>query len=534
MPNVSFLWDPADTREGFGDRGFVGALRLESLITPRRNERMGEVAWDIGEFFSLFPATLERRQALFAALLDTPDLFDRLDASFAHLRGLFTLREAREGAMSEEQMLFRIREMEDYVAYLREVREILEDAPEQADVLKDLRALVEPLYTTADFEALCAAVEKQAHDIRHIHSITVGINLDPLLHPVEAGLIEVHDRPFVSGELVSRWLRLSFHEDAFTCSAPLCPTSKKLTPTEQAAMREAVNGALGKVFTEGLRSWAQVIRSHVPGDIAPLAPLLGEWPFIAACVDTLRRLRAVGGALCRPTFGEADCIEGLYHPLVALATPPAGRIVGNELTFAAPDTATGERARLYILTGPNQGGKSVYTQAVGLLYAMLHLGLPLPAQAAVVRLVDGILTHFVDTSDPTYRHGRLSQECALLKVLHRHLSRNSLLLYDEALSGTNATEAVVIARELLSAYATIGARGIFVTHFHDLCRLAEEDDTTGIIANLTAVLAPESHERLFSVVRGEGDGQSYAMDVAREFGLTKEEILRNKQEAMNN
>ncbi len=528
MSELSILWSPGAPRAPFGDTAFLRDLRADDLIRLR-GEQVGERPLTLADFLTADPATMRAREALFFELLDTPGLFEALRESFARLNDIFELQSAREGAMSEEQLLFSIRELEGYLDYLAGMRAIFESYPIHSELLLGLWRAVEPLCTGADYDALRAAVEKQSRTVSGIKSVTVGVNLGASLRPVEAGVVAVHDESYVSGDLISHLLRLDFEKTDLTCMAPLAITGRRWTPQEQAAMQEATNAALRKILGDSLRSWATVIKSHVLGNLRALGPLAEEWRFVAAATESLRRLRAAGGSLCRPTILDApgdERVEGLYHPLLALAVEHPSAVVRNDLTFDGD-------GRLFILTGPNSGGKSVYLQAVGLCYVLLHLGLPLPADRATVFPVTAILTHFADARDGSFGKGRLEAECARIREINSALTApggaRSLLLFDEALSGTNATEAVVISTELLAAYAALGVRGVWVTHFHDLCRLpatlAAECGGATTLATLSATLDPASHDRLFTITRGDSAAQSYAMDIARSFHLTREEIL---------
>ncbi len=525
MPEPSLLWSPHDPRIPFADTAFIRDLSLEDLIRLRTG-RPGAVEPELSTYLSREPDTLRLRAALFAELLETPGLFEALRDSFAHLAAIYELQDTRDGALSEEQLLYSIREMEDYLDYLASLKRIFSEYTVKSELLLGLWRAVEPLATGEDYAALCAAVERQSHAIKNIKSVTVGVNLDPALRPVEAGLVAVNEQSFVSGDAISHLLRMNFKKDDFTCMAPLCPTARKFTPQEMAAMGESVNTALRKVFGDSLRSWAATIKSHVPGNLRILAPVAEEWRFITAAMDTLLGLQRAGFPLCTPVLSDGPSVsasehmDGLYHPLLALTAEHPTRVVRNPLRF------DGE-GRLYILTGPNSGGKSVYLQAVGSAYAMLHLGLPLPAAAATVRPADEILTHVSDPHDTTRGHGRLGTACARVQAINRLVTSDSLLLFDEAFSGTNASEATAISAECLAAYAELGARGIWVTHLHDLCRLPETlpASAPSRLQNLTARLDESTHDRLFTITRETGSPHSYAMDIARAFHLTREEIL---------
>ena len=253
--------------------------------------------------------------------------------------------------------------------------------------------------------------------------------------------------------------------------------------------------------------------------LKPLLPLLEEWRFIVSCVTPLAELKKNGFPLCKAAFGESDSVTGLYHPILALSAASTSAIVQNDLSFD-------ETAGIYILTGPNQGGKSIYTKSVGVLYAMLHLGLLLPAEKAVCRMADAILVHFIDAKKTSYQDGRLSEECKKIDKINQIITQRSLFLFDEALSSTNATEATTISAEILAAYAEIGARGIWTTHFHELCRLERTSNSAkSKLCNICALIDEASHKRVFRIARGDY-GQSYAIDVARQYHLTRTEILR--------
>ncbi len=527
MSDLSILWpseelsrrehSSGDSALSFSDTAFIEDLGLSELIRLR-DGRTGATELNLASFLTCDPTTLRLRADMLMELLETPGLFDALKDSFTCLSDIFELQNARDSAMSDEQLLFSIREVEDYLDYLGKIKEIFTRFSIKSELLHRLWQTLEPLVSGEDYTALCAATKKQSHAIKHIRSVTVGVNLDPTLHPIEAGVLEINEQPFVSGEPISHLLRLNFKKDEYTCMAPLYPTARRLTPQEQAAMGDSLNAALRKVFGDSLKSWASLIKSHVLGNLHVLAPVVEEWRFILAATDTLRRLRALGMPLCVPTItdGGDEQMIGLYHPLLALGAMHPAAVVRNGLTFR-------QKERLYILTGPNSGGKSIYLQAAGLAYAMLHLGLPLPAESATVTPTDGIYTHFADIRDGSYRQGRLGAECEHIHAVNHRVSTQSLVLFDEALSGTNATEAVAISSEILAAYAEIGVRGIWVTHFHDLCRLPET--VGGGLANLSARVSTASHDRLFIIERGDGEARSYAMDIARQFHLTREEIL---------
>ena len=523
MNSHTIAWASGDTLASFPDFTFIRDLNLHAMFDFRAGADIGTRELRMEDFFTVDPNTIRMRQDMFAELINCPMLYSRLCKSFSDLGNLFDLQKEKDGAMSAEKLLFSILEMESYVDYMEDIRGIFSEYTVKSELLRGLWHILAPLCTGEAFEQLRQEVRHQAHSIKNVRSISIGINLDSQLRPFEAGVLDIHDTCFMSGELIDRILRMDLKKDEYTCKAPLYPVIKKVTPQEMNSLRCSVHSALNKIWGAALRSWSHMVREYVIHSLYDLTPIVSEWRFVSACTNTLQKLKQKGYPLCNASFGQEDCVKGLYHPILALlhADSPGRPIVQNDLNFGAD-------AGVYILTGPNQGGKSIYTQATGILYAMLHLGLLLPAESAVVRPVDAILTHFIDFGRVSYHHGRLSGECDRIHNINQAISSDSLFLFDEALSSTNATEAVAISSEILKAYSEIGARGIWTTHFHELCQLAKEPVSgQSRICNLTAQIDESSHTRSFHIMLGDGVAQSYATDIARKYKLSKDEIIKS-------
>lgn len=511
----------SDDKAAFTDFSFVKDLNLAALFDFRAGAKYGEKELRIENYFTRDTDVIRMRQDLFTELLDKPELYARLKKNFFELGVLFDLQTAKSEVESAEVMLLSVLELESYIAYMDDIRNIFSEYDVKSELLRGLWDTVKPLCTGDGYEHLKKEVNEQACSVRNIRSITVGVNLDPQLRVTEAGVVSINEKSFVSGELIDRILRLDMKKDEYTCISPFYPVNKKAAEQETGALRLTVNSVLSKVYASALRSWSHTVKGFIISSLRDLTAVAAEWRFISVCTDALIRLKQKGYPLCRAQFGEEDRITGMYHPVLALLSDTKEkRVVKNDLYF-------GSDAGIYILTGPNQGGKSIFTQATGILYAMLHLGLPLPAQNAVVRPVDAILTHFIDAGKISYQHGRLASECDRIYKINQSMSKDSLVLFDEALSSTNPTEAVAISEEIIKAYAEIGIRGIWATHFHELCRLVK-DETNGKsrICNLTAVLDNKTHERQFRIVPGDGSEQSYAADIAGKYNLSKDEIIK--------
>ena len=166
--------------------------------------------------------------------------------------------------------------------------------------------------------------------------------------------------------------------------------------------------------------------------------------------------------------------------------------------------------------------------------ALFQLGLFIPASEITISPVDGIFTHFPEGADDTIDKGRLGEECQRLREIFDEVTSDSMILLDESLSSTGAYEASYIASEILSSFATIGCRGIFSTHLHELAAKIDEINAIsaqhGGVSIDTLVAGMEEGERSFKILRAKPDGKSYARDIADKYGLSFDTLVKRGAE----
>ena len=361
--------------------------------------------------------------------------------------------------------------------------------------------------------------------VREIKSVTIGVNLDAQLRPREAGVLSINPEVFHSGDTLQKILHLNFKDDGYTCIAKLTPFGKKQNENQKTALSLAFTSAINDVYRQSLRSWKKIVQTYVLENTDFLLGLLPEFEFLQKATNLMRALKVKGNNLCvpviRPAAERVYRAVALYNPAVALKVDDP--IVTNDLIFD-------ENATIYVLTGPNRGGKSVITCAMGLSQAMTQLGMFVPADEAEISPVDGIFTHFPTGADDTIDKGRLGEECARLGEIFDNVTAESLVLLDESLSSTGSYEASYIASEVLAGLSRVGCHCIFSTHLHELAaeidRINERAKKEGGAPIDTLVAGiEEAGKRSFRILRAKPDGKSYARDIARKYGLTYDNII---------
>ncbi len=484
----------------------------------------------LSDYFTTSEEVILYRQKTLADVERLPALSETLSKVLPILCDIEELRRIDAGrAPSGESYLYSITEIELYISCIDTLYQGLLPLKDslQSPAFKTLAAAVEVLVDSEYYRDLNENLKKLSSRIHEVKSITVGVNLDAQLRPCDAGVISINAETFKSGKVLDKILRMSFKNDAFTCIADIVPFEKDHSENRKEALQSAFYSAIDKVFRASVREWRAIVSEYVLENTDFLLRVLPEIEFVTRAAELRHKLAAYENPVTFPRIlpmeEKAFTAKGLYNPAVGLKIK--ARVVPNDFSFD-------EEGRIFVLTGPNRGGKSVITCAVGLAQAMAQLGMPVAAEEAAVSPADAIFVHFPTGAEDTIDKGRLGEECARLREILDAVTKDSLILLDESLSSTGAYEASSIASELLSGFAAIACRGIFSTHLHDLA--ASVDTINERVAALgasrldTLVAGMEKGERSFLILRQKPDGKSYAGDIAAKYGLSLADILKGR------
>ena len=481
---------------------------------------------NLDEYFTMDPSVIAHRMDVFEDMLAYPEISVTLNKLIPVLTDIMELRRLEADTGDTESYLESITEIELYIASITVLHNGLAPIKDKvkSSAFKILAKRVDDLVNSEYYSELNTKLSELTNRVRDIKSVTIGVNLDAQLRPSYAGVLSINPDAFRSGDVIDKILRLNFKEDEYTCIANLVPFNKKQSENQRTALALAFNSAINDVYRQSLRSWKKIVQSFVLENTDFLLNLMPEIEFLVKGTNLLRTLSKKGLYLCTPKIDQRNkfVAHELYNPCVALKVND--EIITNDIEFD-------ENAMIYVLTGPNRGGKSVITCAVGIAQAMFQLGMFIPAKAATISIADAIFTHFPTGADDTIDKGRLGEECARIRDVLEVVTENSFVLLDESFSSTGAYEASYIAAEVLAGLSYRRCRCLFSTHLHELAAQIDTinertaPDNGGKIDTLVAGI--EDGNRSFKIVRMKPDGKSYARDIADKYGLSYENIIQN-------
>jgi DNA mismatch repair protein MutS len=160
-------------------------------------------------------------------------------------------------------------------------------------------------------------------------------------------------------------------------------------------------------------------------------------------------------------------IKSGRHPVVEAALPPGAAFIPNHADLSAPN-------RLMLLTGPNMAGKSTYLRQNALLVILAQAGLPVPAEAMRLGLVDRLFSRVGAADDLANGRSTFMVEMTETAAILHQAGPKSFVIVDEIGRGTGTRDGLAIAQAVLETlHHGNRCRAIFATHFHELLQLAE-------------------------------------------------------------
>ena len=199
---------------------------------------------------------------------------------------------------------------------------------------------------------------------------------------------------------------------------------------------------------------------------------------IAATAAALARIdvaashatRAVEGDWCRPQISEGTelAIEAGRHPVVEQALERTGE------RFVANDCALSQADRLWLVGGPNMGGKSTFLRQNALIVLLAQAGSFVPAKAAQIGLVDRLFSRVGAADNLARGRSTFMVEMVETAAILSQAGERSFVILDEVGRGTSTYDGLALAWAVAEAiHETNRSRCLFATHYHEMARLAE-------------------------------------------------------------
>lgn len=502
---LSLLWPDNDNKKFFTmTNKDIEDVNFQSLTKLLEEENLHLADW-----ISQVPCdkkTSIYRQRVMEDMIQNEGLYEALMVHGEKAHNNMTMGKfAFEKEATVYNLLKRTNEFDELDDMLKKLLDVMRKAKLQSSGMQKYRDLLIEIVESPIYESFSRDVKSIKELEEGVKSIKIGLNLDEYLQPKEAILLELSGEEFKYDRFSKK---MGYYIGSGIKELKMLP--RKLFARETVKAPDALN-TLEKTIEPATLQLITFCDQFIMRILEVISVLYHELPYFYIGRRIYQELADHGEPLVLPRWEEPYGIYDLYHVSLGIDSKHP---VKNDYVFS-------KEQKISILTGANRGGKTTFTQALCQCIWMGQLGYYIPAKIASLPYVDKILIHFPAEEKDSVDLGRLGEECKRFRDLYVKASGESIIFMNESFQGTSHQESLQIALETVQSLKEKGSMVLFNTHLHELydSLVGQGTDVKSYIAGKNMKEAP------FIIEEGLPLGKSYAMHIAKRYGMTYQQLI---------
>ena len=244
-----------------------------------------------------------------------------------------------------------------------------------------------------------------------------------------------------------------------------------------------------------------------------------EIQFYLSFMDFKEKTESLGYSFCFPVLSDEQSFKGrgVYDlALVWKHTHSNYTVVSNDFNWTNTPS-------FFVVTGPNQGGKTTFARSMGQAVYLSMMGLPANGTELTLPLFNDIATHFEAEEELQSNSGKLKEELNRLKPMMHQDKTKQFVILNELFTTATTHDAIIMGRKVMEHFLSKKCYGIYVTHIQEL---AEESDS--VISLVAQVEESETNDkkRTYRMLPMKAQGYGYSDSLVKQFQLDYEDIIR--------